>query len=182
MEEYSFCTIKSFKHDGSLHRTWLENWRVPPSQLDSVHVREKMIVTINDETRVRESSGKEWISKVPGVAFFIPETWYNIVALIDDDGIRYYCNIASPPYEANGVITYIDYDLNVIVRADGRVHVVDQDEYERNRRNYRYNRLVTRQVEKGLDELLKRIDAGCAPFDDGKVLNYYRHWKRSKER
>ena len=69
MEEYSFCTIKSFKHDGSLHRTWLENWRVPPSQLDSAHVREKMIVTINDETRVRESSGKEWISKVPGVAF-----------------------------------------------------------------------------------------------------------------
>ena len=69
MEEYSFCTIKSFKHDGSLHRTWLENWRVPPlSQLDSAHVREKMIVTINDETRP-ESSGKQWIRRCPGSLF-----------------------------------------------------------------------------------------------------------------
>ena len=70
------------------------------------------------------------MSRVPGVAFFIPETWYNIVALIDPDGIRYYCNIASPPYDGQGVITYIDYDLDVIVHSGGDVRIVDRDEYD----------------------------------------------------
>ena len=58
MENYAAYTIKSFKHDGSLHRTWLENWRVPDASISEVHVRENMIVTINHETLVAKQTAR----------------------------------------------------------------------------------------------------------------------------
>ena len=48
----------------------------------------------------------------------IPQEWYNIVALLEDGGIRYYCNVASPPYSSKQIITYIDYDLERIQKEN----------------------------------------------------------------
>lgn len=173
----SLYKIKSFKHDGHLHRMWFENWLVPPSLLHSEHVTESMMVLVNNQTRIQEADGKEWISRVPGVTFFIPNQWYNIVALIEETGIRYYCNVASPPYRSGGVITYIDYDLDVIVMPDGSMQVVDQDEYELHKAQYHYSEIVIKKVEEGLDALLQRIHDRRPPFEDEVIMRYYELWK-----
>jgi len=78
--------IKSFKHNGSLHRMWLENWRLPDDWLKPEHAAERMAVLVNNRTPIMEADGKEWVSRVPGVSFFIPGEWYNIVALIGEGG------------------------------------------------------------------------------------------------
>lgn len=177
MELFAAYKIKSFKHDGHLHRMWFENWHVPESHLHPDHAKESMMVLINSQTKIQEADGKEWMSRIPGVSFFIPHCWYNIVALIETTGIRYYCNIASPPYVLGNVITYIDYDLDVILYPDGGVHLVDQDEYERHKIGYHYSETVQTKVQEGLQALMKRVERRAAPFVDEHVLHYYKLWE-----
>ncbi|MFS0726134.1 DUF402 domain-containing protein [Paenibacillus sp. 1P07SE] len=178
MERYLRCTIKSFKHDGRLHRMWMNNRLVPASLLQPEHASESMLVLINEHTPIQEASGKVWISRVPAVSFFLPGIWFNVVALLEDNGVRYYCNVASPPYLYRDVLTYIDYDLDVIKLADGSVFEVDRDEYEQHKIAYRYSPLVARKVEEGLRLLNERIACAQAPFNDTIVYGYYNAWKQ----
>ncbi|BFH66431.1 UPF0374 protein [Paenibacillus dendritiformis] len=179
MERYEKALVKSFKHDGHLHRMWLENWIVPSSLVHPEHAAEGMFVLINSQTPIREADGKQWNSKIPAVTFLIPKQWFNVVALIEDHGIRYYCNIASPPYRTDNIFTYIDYDLDVIQMPGGQVNVVDQDEYEQNRHVYHYPDLVERKITAGLDAVLERIGHRRPPFWDDEVRRYYDDWKQS---
>ncbi|MGZ9587168.1 DUF402 domain-containing protein [Paenibacillus marinisediminis] len=178
MERYDQVLVKSFKHDGHLHRMWMENWLVPESEHHPLHRIEEMHVLINSRTPILESDGKRWMSKVPAVTFFIPHQWFNVVALIEEGGIRYYCNIASPPHESEGVFTYIDYDLDVIRHANGQVAVVDREEYDHNRLVYHYPDIVERKVAAGLESVLSRIRHGHTPFHDEAVSWYYENWKQ----
>lgn len=181
MATFSSYIIKSFKHDGHLHRTWLENARVPEELLHEPHKTESMLVLINSQTKIIEADGKEWVSRIPGISFFIPKQWFNVVALLEESGVRYYCNIASPPYVNGNVITYIDYDLDVIRMPGGAVHIVDQEEYERHKICYHYSSIVDEKVQQGLQDLLLRIQQGQAPFHEEWVLDYYRQWEKWKD-
>jgi protein associated with RNAse G/E len=169
--------IKSFKHNGSIHRVWLENWRVPTEALTAEHANEQMHVFVSNQTPIIEADGKEWVSRVPSVSFFIPGQWYNIVALIETTGIRYYCNIASPSYWNGDMLTYIDYDLDVIVLPGGSYQVVDEDEYVAHQHIYHYSAIVKEKVEAGLSALLARVVARQQPFDDEAVNGYFDRWK-----
>jgi protein associated with RNAse G/E len=180
MEIFMNYIIKSFKHDGHLHRVWLENWMVPFSKLHPEHAAESMLVLVNSHTKILEADGRNWVSKIPVVCFFIPGQWYNIVALLEPEGIRYYCNIASPVYSSQDVLTYIDYDLDVILSPTGDKQIVDQHEYERHKINYRYPKIVETKVQAGLDGLLRRMELNAHPFQDEHVWAYYEMWKHMK--
>ncbi|MNI87213.1 hypothetical protein D3C73_1443930 [compost metagenome] len=78
----------------------------------------------------------------------------------------------------DNVITYIDYDLDLIVTPSGERIVVDQDEYERHRQSYHYSHIVERKVREGLRQLTERADSRLAPFDSEQVLVYYDWWKK----
>ena len=180
MNPFSPYRIKSFKHDGHLHRMWLQNWRVPDELLLAEHRAESMIVLINSQTPIRERDGKEWTSRIPSVTFFIPGEWYNVVSLLEEQGVRYYCNIASPPYVNDGVITYIDYDLDVIRTLDGSIQIVDQEEYEHHKISYHYSETVDFKVKQGLDALLARLKRSGPPFSGNEALRYYELWKMNE--
>ncbi|WP_168121581.1 DUF402 domain-containing protein [Paenibacillus sp. HB172176] len=176
MEHYEECVIKSFKHDGHLHRQWQQNWKIPQSRMKEAHKKESMIVLINKQTPIQESDGKQWISRVPAVSYFIPGQWFNVVALLETGGVRYYCNVASPLYYHCNVLTYIDYDLDVIRTVDGNRYIVDQDEYEQHRQLYHYPRHVQDKVRGGLHALLERLETAREPFHDESALKYYNEW------
>lgn len=178
MHQFSCFQIKSFKHNGHVHRIWMENWLVPFEDMAAVHQAESMFVLINNQTKIIEANGQEWTSKVPGVSFFIPKQWYNIIALIEDSGIRYYCNIASPPYVYEHKLTYIDYDLDVIVMPNREYQIVDQNEFEAHKTMYRYSDIVEAKIQSGLLHLLQRLEGRMAPFEDDQVMAYYELWKK----
>ncbi|MCQ6562531.1 DUF402 domain-containing protein [Paenibacillus mendelii] len=178
MEYFHPCVIKSFKHDGHLHRMWLKNWVVPDSLLLPEHAAESMHVIVNEQTPIQEADGTQWISRVPAVSFFIPGQWYNVVGLMEDQGTRYYCNMASPPFLGEGVLTYIDYDLDVILPCGGEAHIVDQDEYEQHKVMYHYSKEVQQKVQEGLQSLMARIELMEAPFDQIAVAYYYEAWHK----
>jgi protein associated with RNAse G/E len=172
--------IKSFKHNGRLHRMWMENLRVPDNVLAPGHAEVGMIVTVNCRTKIVEADESVWFSRSPGVSFFIPQEWYNIVALVEQNGIRYYCNVASPPYVYGNILTYIDYDLDLILTPSGDKFLVDQDEYERHKISFHYSPVVEEKVQDGLLKLTSRMDARSAPFEDEWVLKYYDWWKKER--
>ncbi|WP_027085888.1 DUF402 domain-containing protein [Cohnella panacarvi] len=176
---YKRYVIKSFKHDGSLHRMWKANWLVPTDRLHPDHADPSSVwVYLNDQTTIIERDGKEWVSRIPAVSYFLPNEWFNVVALLEDKGVRYYCNLASPPYRYGDVLTYIDYDLDLVLLPDGSVHELDRDEFNRHRDEYRYGDTVLEQIGTGLRKLQEAIRKTSAPFGDETAYRYYDQWKQ----
>ncbi|MEI7025875.1 DUF402 domain-containing protein [Paenibacillus sp. y28] len=169
--------IKSFKHNGKLHRMWLENWLVPARLLHPEQAASGTLVLVNNQTKIQEADGKEWTSRIPSVAFFLPNQWFNVIALLEEGGVRYYCNIASPPYLNKRVLTYIDYDLDVIVNPRGEVQIVDQEEYDAHKLNYHYSDIVDQKVRAGLESLLDLIRQRGSPFREETVMEYFELWR-----
>ncbi|WP_027964186.1 nucleoside tri-diphosphate phosphatase [Halalkalibacillus halophilus] len=122
--------IKSYKHDGTLHRTW-EETTVLKSKSD-------MLIGANDRVVVTESDGRTWRTREPAITYFTTEYWFNIISMIRNDGIYYYCNISSP-YTIDGEgIKYIDYDLDIKVFPDMTYKVLDEDEFAQHSKEMDY--------------------------------------------
>ena len=85
-ELYSHIYIQSFKHDGSLHRTWSKGFVVETNQ--------KQTVIVTNKTWVIEADGRRWFTKEPAICFFYPDLWFNIISMIRKNGTYYYCNLA----------------------------------------------------------------------------------------
>ncbi len=63
---------------------------------------------------------------------YFAERWYNIFEIYDrDDGSLkgWYCNVTRPAEFETGVIHYVDLALDLLVFADGRQLVLDEDEF-----------------------------------------------------
>ncbi len=73
-------------------------------------------------------------------------------------------------------MTYIDYDLDVILTLDGRCIIVDQDEYELHKQLYHYSQEVEHKVQSGLKDLLDSIEMKSAPFHPLQVQHYFSKW------
>lgn len=112
-KEGDFITIQSYKHDGSLHRTWRDTMVLKTT--------ENAIIGVNDHTLVTESDGRRWVTREPAIVYFHKKYWFNIIAMIRDNGISYYCNMASPYYLDEEALKYIDYDLDVKIFTDGEI-------------------------------------------------------------
>src|SRR5690625_427735 len=117
----SVIKINSFKHDGSFHRSW-EN-SVILSQTESE------LIGANENALVTEKNGHQWRTTEPAVFYFPRHDLFNVIGLIKYDGTHYYCNISSPFMLENETLSYIDYDLDIIVTPSFSYELVDQTEY-----------------------------------------------------
>ena len=66
------------------------------------------------------------------VELYFNDRWFNIFEVHDrdDDRIKcWYCNVTRPAVFSNGVISYIDLALDLFVYPDGRMLVLDEDEF-----------------------------------------------------
>ena len=81
-----------------------------------------------------KSDGRRWVTREPAIVYFHKKYWFNIIAMIRDNGISYYCNMASPYYLDEEALKYIDYDLDVKIFTDGEKRLLDVEEYERHKR------------------------------------------------
>ena len=88
MQEGKKYTIHSYKHNGEVHRSWDE----------AIYIGETEEYKIfgNYKTLVIESDGRSWRTKEPAIIYFSKKYWFNIIGQLKQNGIYYYCNIASP--------------------------------------------------------------------------------------
>lgn len=164
----SFIKIESYKHDRSFHRMW--------DRTLVVHVSDTVLIGGNDKVKVTESDGREWKTREPALCVFGRGQWFNTIAMIREHGTYFYCNIGSPFSYQKGVLTYIDYDLDIKVFPDGSYDILDREEFAEHRMRMRYPNEVVSRVESEMKTLVSMIENGKGPFQAGFVERWYRRY------
>ena len=156
--------IQSYKHDGSLHRTWCKGLLIDR--------KEGVFVVVTDHTWVVESDKRRWITKEPAICFFYEDRWFNVISMIRRNGIYYYCNLASPSLYDGEAIKNIDYDLDVKVFADGSYQILDEGEYLEHAKTMNYPKAIDTILKRQLSELIQMIETKKLPFRFSYINDY----------
>jgi len=156
--------VQSYKHNGSLHRTW--------SKALVIEDNEDCIIAVTDHTWVVEADERRWLTKEPAICFFYKKKWFNVISMVRKTGIYYYVNIASPSLVDEEAIKNIDYDLDVKVFPDETYIVLDRNEYEYHAGLMKYSDEIKSIVESSLEEVIKMIESREKPFDFAYINDY----------
>ena len=151
--------VHSCKHDGRVNRRWparvsrREGALVVLDAIFGEEVRHPLIGTIEAGTH--------------SVEFFWTDRWYSVFRFQTPDGrlLRFYCNINTPARLADGVLSFVDLDVDVLVNPDYSFTVLDEDEFELHAELYAYPKDYRFHVRRALGELLQLIDAREFPFN-----------------
>jgi len=166
--------IISLKHNRNLHRCWKDNI--------VLHSNENIVIGANDQTIVEESKGKQWRTTEPGIFYFDRRFWFNIIVVMREEDYYYYCNLSSPFTYKNKKIQYIDYDIDIVVQPDYSYEIVDQEEYEENKKKLDYPSSVHLSIQKDLAVLENWINKNVDPFNKSFINHWYRVFLNNKEK
>lgn len=154
--EGEIVQIHSYKHNGHIHRVWQETMVLKSTP--------KIIIGANERTLVTESDGRTWLTREPSITYFHTELWFNIICMLREDGVYYYCNMSSPFVFDNNAIKYIDYDLDVKVFPDMSYTLLDEDEYEQHKAEMDYPPVIDRILKANVNKLISWIQQRRGPF------------------
>ena len=166
-------TIYCYKHDGSLEHT-----------SDSAIVledNEDVLICGNGKTKITEKDGRSHMTNEPAILFFYKKNWFNVIGQLKKHGLYYYCNIASPFLLENGIIKYIDYDLDLRVFPDGGFRVLDRNEYNYHKKMMNYGEELDKVIKYQLTKLISVKKENSGPFKDGIVEKYYEMYKNMRK-
>jgi len=166
--------IRSYKHDGSLHRTW--------DKTTVLYCDDNHMIGGNYRTLVTEKTGEKWRTKGSAIVYFSAHHWFNVVALITKVGVEYYCNLASPASLKNKMLDYVDYDLDIVVRADGTLQILDGDEFEQHEEAMGYPASLISLVEVATEELLQWIKEQRELFAPQKLVEWMAQFESLKKK
>jgi len=164
--------IQSYKHNHLIHRIWKKSI--------ILEIKDNMIITANEHTMVIESDGRTWKTKEPAICFFFDSFWFNVIAMIKEDGIHYYCNLATPYIIDNEGLKYIDYDLDVKVYPSKKFRILDRNEFEQHKVDMSYGFEIESIVLSQLDMLKQKIISKSFPFVDQTVFEYLKLFRSMK--
>ncbi|MRH44664.1 DUF402 domain-containing protein [Aquibacillus halophilus] len=164
-EPGSTIQIQSYKHNGQLHRVW-ENSMV-------LKGTSNVIIGANDKTVVTESDGRTWITREPAICYFHSKYWFNVIGMLRNEGIHYYCNISSPFVFEDKVIKYIDYDLDIKVFPDMTYTLLDEDEYELHRKQMNYPSVLDGILKNNIQYLVYWVRQRKGPFAPEFIDQWY---------
>src|SRR5690625_2569759 len=156
--------IKSLKHDGSLHRQWQENYILKETR--------DVIIGFNHASKVIESNGDEWQTREPAVFYFHRKHYFNVIALLREDGIYFYVNLSRPYRLEKDILSYVDYDLDIMVNPNRQIELLDQEEYELHKKKYNYPKELQKTIESYLPYIYQLIESAEDPFNE-KFVNYW---------
>ncbi len=157
--------VISYKHDGSVHRSWEDIFLLEDT--------DDFIIAGSRRNKVVESDGHEWVSKEPSIYVFSKKEWFNVICMFKKDGICYYTNIASPSKLEDGVIKYIDYDLDGKKLTNGLIRVLDKREYTANKEKYGYGDDIDKIIKDTLIKSLQLMKDKVFPYDNEIIKEYY---------
>ena len=157
--------IISYKHNGDIHRVW--------HNANVVRYNEKEFVVVNDHSNGIDGDGRRWKTKEQAVCYFYKDYWFNVICMLRNGSIYYYCNLSSPYVVDSEGIKYIDYELDVKVFPSGDRLILDRDEFEFNQIHYHYSQELINIIEKQLKVLLEMIDNKKGPFSSELVFSDY---------
>lgn len=152
-------TINSRKFDGSIHRSW---------QCELLNKTDKYWLFVGEfEKEISHSKLGVIRRKTISYEYYFKDKWFNVFRFHEPEGKLkfYYCNINMPPVFENGVLDYVDLDIDILVQKDFSFEILDEDEFAENSLKHKYNSELRSQVDKTLDELKSLIRQRIFPFD-----------------
>ena len=144
-------TINSRKYDGSIRRSW--NCEFIASTDDAIDLVGRFEIAVE-----HPDLGRIEMGTVSRERFYL-NRWYNYFRFEHPDGTlrNYYINICMPPEIGDGVLDYVDLDIDLIVWPDGEWKILDRDEFEINADLYGYPEDVRRSAIGALEDIISVI-------------------------
>ena len=151
-------TVRVLKYDGAEYRRW-----------DATLARQDDSLIVLDaefEFDVQHESLGKIPRGTPTIEYYWLDRWYNIFRFLECDGATrlYYCNVNMPPATSGGVLSYVDLDIDILVRSDFSYQVLDLEEFAANAERYGYPEPVKSQAHEAVDELISMIETRRFPF------------------
>lgn len=165
--------IHSYKHDGNIHRVWKES-----TVLKASH---DVFIGANERTLVAESDGRHWWTREPAICYFHAQRWFNVIGMLREEGIFYYCNLSSPFIFDEETVKYIDYDLDLKVFPDMSYSILDKDEFVLHKKQMNYPKEIDMIVKRNLKTLIGWVEARKGPFAQGYVEEWYEKYQQIKK-
>lgn len=158
MHEGESIIVHSYKYDGRLQRAWPARFVRSEGSLIEIEgffdreVAHPFLGIIKAGTRSTE--------------FFWTDRWYSIFLFREPSGEarNFYCNVNTPAHLYEGTLSFVDLDVDVLVRPDFSFQVLDEEEFETHALLYNYTPLYRRRVRETLSELLYMIERRQFPF------------------
>lgn len=153
-------TVRVLRYDGTEHRQWKAR----------LARRDGSLIVLDAEFDVEVQH--QHMGHIPQgtrtVEYYWQDRWYNVFQFLDDAGQTrlWYCNVNLPPVVEDTSITYVDLDLDVVVRADFSYKILDSNEFEHHARIFGYPPEVQESARKALTEVISRIESRQFPFHD----------------
>lgn len=104
----------------------------------------------------------------------VPGAWWSPSWWIGHPDISVYVNIGTPPILQADLISSTDLDLDVVRFNDGRVEIVDRDEFELHQGLFGYPAEVIDSTERAAQEVLDLVVARTPPFDEVSAQEWIR--------
>ncbi len=152
--------LRATKYDGAAH--WIQPFTVVSD--DGVLI----VAQYRARTPIFTSRG-EFRSPYDSLVYFWRDRWYNVFRLSRPNCplALWYCNITTPPSFDGRHLGYVDLDLDVAVRPDGDIQLLDQDEFELHQRKYGYPPDMIDRAERAAIEVRDLALRHGFPFSEG---------------
>ena len=162
----SCLSVHCYKHNGKIHRTWDE-----VTVLDET---DDCLICGNSKVKITESDGRSHRTKETAIIFFFKKRWFHITAQLKQTGLYYKVDMASPFLIDDGIIKYIDYDLDVKVYPDGEFRVLDRNEYKYHKKVMKYSEDLDLILQSELADVINMKRAEVGPFNEKNIEKYYK--------
>jgi protein associated with RNAse G/E len=154
--------VHSTKYDGSLHYRYA-------TELVSAGAGELRLFTPAG-TACESYRGPVEITHPTLMVYWSDRPWNVHLSWFPDGRLRHwYVNVASPATWDDGVLRFVDLDLDVILRASGEIVVLDEDDLARHRVRFGYPDALVERIHETVAEVRDAMDARVSPFDDSLV-------------
>ena len=151
--------VHSLRFDRSVKRTWrarlarLEDELIVLEGVFEEEVRHPLLGVIRAGTLSTE--------------FFWTNRWYSVFRFREPEGRlrNFYGNLNTPPRLEGGILSFVDLDIDVLVRPDFAYTILDEEEFEQHSKQFNYTEEFRRSAFRALEELLELIERRDFPFD-----------------
>jgi len=152
--------LRATKYDGTAH--WIQPFTAVSDD------GTLLVAQYRARTPIFTSRG-EFRSPYDSRVYFWRDRWYNVFRLSRPGCALslWYCNITTPPLFDGRHLSYIDLDLDVAVRPDGEINLLDEDEFAEHQRKYGYSPRVVARAEEAACEVQALAQRHGFPFSEG---------------
>lgn len=150
---------RSTKYDGSRH------W-----EYNSLFVLQEgpLLITRDAVGDMMQNKNRPWRCPYHTRNHYWTDRWYNVMRFERPDrGLdHWYCNVSTPARFDDGHLRWVDLDLDVRVWPDGRMEVLDEDEFLENSACMGYPPAVIASARNAVGELLALARSAQFPFEE----------------